>query len=175
MVSYDILVTLDVLFFCDVVLIVFHRTEDYILCYLRTIDADELHAACVLSWDVLVCAEVVDEAADDVGRYLIDVGHGSVYCVALEDSDDLVVCLIVVEKTKTSDRACIHDDVSVSHILLCKDTDIKWVTVTFDIGTHKGLVCKLCHLRTAICPRKEAVKRRNYIGEFLRTVKRKIS
>ena len=67
--------TFIVLFVGDVVVVVFHGTDDDVFGNLWAIDADELHSAGVLSWDILVSAEVVDQAADDVGRYLVDVGH----------------------------------------------------------------------------------------------------
>ena len=52
----------------------------------------------MLAWNVLVGAEIVDQTADDVGRNLLYVCHHSVYGIALEDCNDLVVCLIVVKK-----------------------------------------------------------------------------
>ena len=159
------------LFLGDVIVVVFHCAYDDVFGDLRAVDADELHSAGVLSRDVLVGAEVVDQTTDDVYRYLVDIGHGSVYGVALEHSYDLVICLIVVEKTEASDRAGVHDDVTMGHILLGEDTDIQRVAVTFHIEANESLVCELSHLRTAICPWKESIKRRNYIGEFLWPVK----
>ena len=82
------------------VFVIFHRTEDNILSYVWAVDADELHSLSVLSWDVLVCAEVVDQSADDCRRYLLDVCHHAVYRITHEDCDDLVVCLVVVQKSE---------------------------------------------------------------------------
>ena len=146
------------LFCCDVVVVVFHCADDDVFCYVRTVDADELHTAGVLSRDVLVGAEVVDETADDVDRNLFDVCHLAVHCVALEDCDDLVVGLVVVEQAKTSDRTGVYDDVSVGHVFLCKDTDVKRVTVAFDVKSYEGFVGECCHLRSAIGAWKESVE-----------------
>ena len=93
----------------------------------------------MLAWNVLVCAEIVDETADDVSRNLLDVRHHSVNGIALEYGDDLVISLVMVEKPETSDRAGIHDDVTVGHILLGEDADIQRVTVTFDVLSTRAL------------------------------------
>jgi len=107
-----------------VVVVVFHCAGDDVFCNVGAVDADELHAARVLSRNVLIGAEVVDESADDVYRHLLDVRHHSIYGIALEYCYDLVVSLVVVEETESSDRACVDDDVSVSHILFGEDADV---------------------------------------------------
>lgn len=162
--------------FCrDVVVVVFHCAGDDVFCHIRSVDADELHTACVLSWDVLVGAEVVDEATDDVNRNLLDVCHFAIHSVALEDCNDLVVCLVVVEETKASDRTCVYDDVSVGDVLLSEDAYIKRVTVAFYVKSYEGFVGEFRHLRAAIGAWKESVERRYDVGEFLWTVKRKVA
>ena len=54
------------LFCCDVVVVVFHCADDDVFCYVRTVDADELHTAGVLSGNILIGAEIVDETSDDI-------------------------------------------------------------------------------------------------------------
>ena len=97
---------------CYIIVVVFHRADDDIFCDVGAVYADELHSACVLARDILVCAEIVDEAADDVCRDLFDIGHHSIDCIALEYGYDLVVSLVVVQKSEASDRTGINDNLS---------------------------------------------------------------
>ena len=111
----------------------------------------------MLSRDILVGTEVVDQSADDCRWDLRDVCHHSVYSITHENCNDLVVSLVMVQEPESSDRACLCDDISVGHIFLCKDTDIKRVAVTLYVGPDKGSVGKLCQLGAAIGSWEETV------------------
>ena len=115
------------------------------------------------------------ETADDVLRELVDVGQVAVDGVILQDGDNLVVSLVMVQKSETSDRPGADDDISMGHVFLREDANIERVTVTFYVISCKCLISKLCHVNGAICSRQEAVERRYYIREFLGPVQRKIS
>lgn len=114
----------------DQIIIILHRPQYDIMGDVGTVDADELHSLGVLAGDVLVGREVVDQTADDVLRKLINISQMAIDGIIFQDSDDLVVSLVVVEKTKPADRPGPDDDISVRNILFSKDTDIERITVT---------------------------------------------
>ena len=89
----------------------------------------------------------------------------------LEDCNDLVICLIVVQKPQSADWTCFYDYVTVCNVFLSQYANIQRVAVSLNICSYQSLVGEFRHLRTAVCFRKKSIKRRNDVGEFLRTVK----
>ena len=68
--------------------------------HVRTVDADELHTLRVLSRDVLVGGEIMDEAADNLDRKFVNVLDVAIDGIVLQHGNDLVVGLVVVEKAE---------------------------------------------------------------------------
>lgn len=101
----------------DQIIIILHRPQYDIVGNVGTVDADELHSLGVLAGDVLVGREVMDQTTDDVLRKLINISQMAINGIIFQDSDDLVVSLVVVEKTKPADRPGPDDDISVRNIL----------------------------------------------------------
>ena len=143
--------------------------------HVRTVDADELHTLRVLSRDVLVGGEIMDEAADNLDRKFVNVLDVAIDGIVLQHGNDLVVGLVVVEKAEPAYWPCPDNDIAVCHVLLCQDADVERVTVTLDVHPGQRLVGQFGHVGGAICLRQEAVEGWDNVGEFLRPVQRKIS
>ena len=143
--------------------------------HVRTVNADELHTLRVLSRDVLVGGEIMDEAADNLDRKFVNVLDVAIDGIVLQHGNDLVVGLVVVEKAEPADWPCPDNDITVCHVLLCQYADVERVTVTLDVHPGQCLVGQFGHVGGAICLRQEAVEGWDNVGEFLRPVQRKIS
>ena len=82
----------------------------------------------------------------------------AIYSIVFEHSYYLIVRLIVIKKSDTSNRDALYYYVTVSHVLLREDADIQGVTVTLYIITGNGLVGQVSHPAAAIAARYETVQ-----------------
>ena len=135
--------------------------------HVRTVDADELHTLRVLSRDVLVGGEIMDEAADNLDRKFVNVLDVAIDGIVLQHGNDLVVGLVVVQEPQAAYWAAVDDDVAVGDVLLREHAYIAMVVVSLHIVTGEGVIGLAGHALVAIGLRYEAVKGRNNIGELL--------
>ena len=90
--------------------------------------------------------------------------------IVAEYCDNLVISLVTIQHTEATDRANIHDNITVCDVALGQYADIKRVTVTNNVGATCLLHTVLCYALATEALRNKAVECRNDIRVLLRTV-----
>ena len=88
----------------------------------------------------------MDKPADNVLRKLINIRKMTVDGIIFQDRDNLVVRLVMVKQTESSDRSGANDYIAVGDVLFSKDANIKRVAVALHVIARKRLIGKLCHV-----------------------------
>jgi len=119
---------------------------------------------------LLIGKEVVLDPVDNLSWALGEIFPLAIGGVSLEHCEDLIVCLSFVYHPEPTYGYRLKQDVAMSDGALREDTDIKWITVPYNLLPTKSIAAQLGDLISTVGLRDESIEGRADIGVSLRSI-----